>query len=168
MRSSERKGNDREGQERRLTGKNVHSRRRRCRKLGRVAAYSGVRRTDEGPRVRPSEAHNRPDADFELLRHWSSQDHETAAESDRAARKCANFWIDQNGQPFRLGADREPGTDELFQAGAETERKAREVIARSGDVRDADAPRQKASETLDFLDDELAREIRVNLPLTRS
>ena len=33
---------------------------------------------------RSSEAHNRPDAEFELLRQSSRQDHETAADSDRA------------------------------------------------------------------------------------
>jgi hypothetical protein len=36
-------------------------------------------------------------------------------------------------------------------AAAETERKAREVIVHSGDLHDADAARQKASEALDFL-----------------
>ena len=110
-----------------------------------------------------SEAHNRPDADFELLRQSSSQDHKTAADSDRATCPCANFGINQDWQPFRLGAYREPGAQELFQSGAEAEREAREAIVRSGNVCGTDAARQKRSETFYFGDDELTREVRVKL-----
>jgi hypothetical protein len=79
-------------------------------------------------RGRSSEAHNRPDAEFELLHQSSIQDHETAADSDRATRPCANFWINQDWQPFRLGAYREPGAQELFQSCAEAERERGEAI----------------------------------------
>src|SRR5882672_12419229 len=113
--------------------------------------------------VDPSETHNRSDAELELLRQWSGQDHKTAAESDRAARPRADFWINQDWQPFRLGADREPGAQGLFQPGAEAEREAREAIVRSGNVRGTDAARQRRSEAFDFGDDELTREVRVKL-----
>ena len=51
----------------------------------------------------------------------------------------------------------------LFQSGAEAERETREAIVRGGDVRGADAARQKRSETFYFGDDELTREVRVKL-----
>jgi hypothetical protein len=71
------------------------------------------------------------------------------------------FGINQNRQPFRLGADREPRAQELFQSGAEAERETREAIVRSGKVGGADAAGQKRSKTFDFGDDELTREVRV-------
>ena len=60
-------------------------------------------------------------SDFKLLRQFSIQDHETAAESDRATRPCAHFGINQDWEPFRLGAYREPRAQKLFQSGAQAE-----------------------------------------------
>src|SRR6185436_15589488 len=126
-------------------------------------ASSNARRLAIVMRGRSSEAHNRPDAEFELLHQSSIQDHETAADSDRATRPSANFGFNQDWQPFRLGPYREPGTQELFQSSAEAEREADEAIVQSGHVRGADAARQKRPETFDFGDDELTREVRVKL-----
>src|SRR5262249_51810365 len=110
-----------------------------------------------------SEAHDRPHAQFKLLRQSSRQDDDTAADLDRATRPSADFRFNPDRQPVGCGAYGEPGAQELFQAGSEPERKPREAVIRRGDMRGADAGCQKRSKTLDFRNLELAGEVRVKL-----
>src|SRR5688572_12634781 len=110
-----------------------------------------------------SEPHNRPDAELDLMHELAIEHHETAAELDRAAGERADRGFEQDRQPLRFGTNREAGSQKLFQAGAEAEREAGEPFLRGAEVREAEAGGQKRAEPFHFLDDELAREVRMEL-----